>query len=174
MRGARQPRRIPRLVPAAGDRHASVKGRLAHYLVPGERNFCARCPVAPRHPSVGFFTSGPAASATKMLPDGSTVRLCGRPSWPGPTPGPAELVHDLEIAAPEHRDDVRAAVGDVEIRLRRVVREADRKRRFDPARPLRRPRGFLLCAAARPQDLLLHELALLAEHLDAVVGAIRK
>jgi hypothetical protein len=51
-------------------------------------NFCALNPACTVAPVVGCFTSSPAASATKIFPDGSTERLCGRPSWPGPTPEP--------------------------------------------------------------------------------------
>ena len=47
--------------------------------VPLNVNFCARKPAWTSAPWA-FFTVGPAASATKMLPDGSTERLCGRPS----------------------------------------------------------------------------------------------
>lgn len=48
--------------------------------VPVNLNFCARNPACASFPVAGSFTVGPAASATKMLPEGSTDRLCGRPS----------------------------------------------------------------------------------------------
>src|SRR5687768_15027490 len=67
---------------------------------------------------------------------------------------------------------MRAAVGAVDVGLRRIAREADGECRLVAAWPPRGPGGLFLWTTARPQDLLAHELAVLPEHLDAVVGAI--
>ncbi len=58
---------------------AASQSRYRAGFVPLNVNFCARKPASTSAPAA-FFTVGPAASATKMFPDGSTERLCGRPS----------------------------------------------------------------------------------------------
>src|SRR6185503_19981919 len=60
-----------------------------------------------------------------------------------------EFADHLEITAAQNRDEVRPAIGDIHVGLRRVVREADGKGRFSAARPLWCPRCLLLRTAAR-------------------------
>ena len=91
------------------------------------------------------------------------------PLRPTSDAGAAELVDDLEVAAAQHGDHVRAAIGHVEIRLRRIVRETDRERRLDAARPLRRPRRrtaaglCLLISGAHRAEIVAAERHLLRE-----------
>ena len=75
------------------------------------------------------------------------------------TAAAAELADDLEIAAPQDPDLVVGAVGHIEPLLIAIRRQHRNERRARGQR-------------ARRDDLLLDELALLIEHLDAVAAPI--
>ena len=119
-----------------------------------------------------MFHSGPCGFRNEDVARGVNREIMRAAELPRPHARSAEFAHDFQVTAPQHCDQVRAAVGHVQVRLRRIVRKPDRKSGLRATRPLRRPRRLLLSAAARPEDPFPYELAVLAKHLDAIVGAI--
>src|SRR5918993_1112613 len=121
--------------------------RLARRLRPGEHKLLravARVYVQPGGGMLHLRTRGFGDEDVAGRIDREIVRPA---EFANADAGTGELAHHFEIAAAKHGNHVRAAVGDIEVRLWRVVREADRERGLDSARPLRRPRGLLLGAA---------------------------
>src|SRR5688572_9103654 len=91
--------------------------------------------------------------------DGEAVR---RLELTAPTPAAAERRYDLERVAPQRVHTVVAAVGEVDVGLRRIGRERDIPRRA----------AHLAVGELRVHERVLDERPVLAENLNPLVAAI--